>query len=286
MFHDVMRLPSSAKSKGRWPAARGLALVALVAVGPGACTAKRPTGQVVALVNGQEVTTHDLDAEARALGVQDSGPAGPALLQRVVARVLLAQNAHTQGLDKDPSFPSDRLRMEQTMLAQRALQKTAKPNTNITQADIDQFVASHPLVFRDRQKMKLDQIRFQTTDPQSKLSAFQTLPALLQYLQTGGVQVQQGSQNVDTGALAPEVATKLLAAPTGKLLLDRRGDTVIGAVIAAREPVVLSAADQTALANQLLRQQRISQAVNDVVDRLRKSGKIVYQPGFAPKAGA
>ena len=264
----------------------GLVVAAMLA-GTTACAPKRPTGQVIALVNGQEITAHDLDAEARALGVQNSGPNGPILLQRVIPRILLAQAAHNQGVDKDPTYPADRLRAEQTMLAERLLRKTAHPDPKVTPAEVSQFVAAHPLIFRDRQKIALDQVRFQTTDPQSKLSAFQTMPALLQYLQTGGTQVQKGSQVIDSATVPPQMAAKLMSAPVGKLLLDRRGDMVMGGVVTARQSVILPPADQATLATQLIHQQRANQAITAEVDKYRKSSRILYQPGFAPpKTGA
>ncbi len=276
----------SLKSRASWLAPLWLAVGVLGVAEMTACTAKKPTGQVVAVVNGQEITTHDLDAEARADGARNGGANTTEMLRRVVARTLLAQSAHNMGLDKDPSYPSDRRRVDETMLAQRELQKSIRPDQNVTPAQIDQFVASEPLMFRNRQHVTVEQVQFQTTAPQNTIENFDTMPALLQWLQTGKIQAQKSAQTVDTAAVPPAAAAKLTQAPIGKLFLERQGDVVVGAVVTGREPVSVNPADQSALATQMLKRQRLSEAIDREVVRLKTAGKVSYQTGYAPKAGA
>src|SRR5438477_9293992 len=68
---------------------------------------KTPSGQVVAVVDGREVTLRELraelagvsfpDARARKLGEQ-------AALKAIVTRRIVARAAHDQGIDKTPDF--------------------------------------------------------------------------------------------------------------------------------------------------------------------------------------
>jgi len=64
----------------------GALLVAATLVG---CTDQKPTGQVIATVNGKEITAQDLQAEYRATGINNA----PQLLRNVIDRKLLAATA-------------------------------------------------------------------------------------------------------------------------------------------------------------------------------------------------
>src|SRR5277367_6372562 len=75
------------------------------------CSPHGPNGQVVATVNGQEITTQDLAAEARSSN-QGGAATKQSLLQAVIGRVLLAQEAHALQLDQTPGYPSDVTRMQ------------------------------------------------------------------------------------------------------------------------------------------------------------------------------
>src|SRR5688572_24481184 len=84
----------------------------VVVLGLASCTAVVPTcagapapaqaGEVVATVNGVRITARDLRLEAGGHG----GSEGDEVLQAVVRRELLAQEALRRGLDSDPAYRS------------------------------------------------------------------------------------------------------------------------------------------------------------------------------------
>ena len=97
------------------PFLAGAALLALAA-----CGDKSPQGQVVATVNGEEITAQEVNAEAQALNLPANANREavlPQILQRVLDRKLLVGVARERKMDKSPDFLIQRRRAEETVLA-------------------------------------------------------------------------------------------------------------------------------------------------------------------------
>ena len=83
---------------------------ALVLAGCGKGGAEPEKGQVVATINGKDVTIHELNAELQGANVPANISADQkkqieqAALQQVVNRRILADIARERGLDKTPMF--------------------------------------------------------------------------------------------------------------------------------------------------------------------------------------
>src|SRR3982750_3449756 len=81
--------------------------------------AKAPTGQVVATVNGEDITVHELNGELQTLRVPPDAPkkqVEQVALQRVVERKMLADVAKKRGLDKNPQFLLAERRVDEGLL--------------------------------------------------------------------------------------------------------------------------------------------------------------------------
>jgi hypothetical protein len=98
------------------------AIIACFLLGAG-CEQAGPRGQVVAVVNGEEITTAALNEEAKARNILDAArPAvRAALLQDLVDRKLLAQKAIEQKLDRSPRHLVAVEGMKEVLLAQDLL---------------------------------------------------------------------------------------------------------------------------------------------------------------------
>src|SRR3546814_10485860 len=68
-----------------------------------------PVGQVIASVDGMEITQRDLVAEMDMIGPAEENPARAreAALQQIVVRKMLAKEARTRELDDSPDFRSE-----------------------------------------------------------------------------------------------------------------------------------------------------------------------------------
>ena len=95
----------------------GIALMA------SACT-KKAEGQTVAIVNGEEITAAELNAElgnAKIPEGADKNQARSRVLQAMIDRRLLAQQARKDGIDKTPEFLNRQRRATDEWLVNRAL---------------------------------------------------------------------------------------------------------------------------------------------------------------------
>ena len=95
---------------------------------------RKAEGQSVAIVNGEEITSSELNGEialANLPATLDKKAATSRILQAMVDRRLLAQQARTDGLDKSPEFISRQRRATEdlllNMLASRKLNTTKLP---------------------------------------------------------------------------------------------------------------------------------------------------------------
>ncbi len=254
----------------------GALALAVVACKPGG-----PSGQVVATVNGKEITNQDLVSEAQASGRNQSAQA---VLQRVIARVLLAQYAHEQKLNSYPGYPSDLVRIQQTFLAEKAVAKLVKSSGPPTPAAIAALEAAHPYQFAQRARMQTQEIRFETADDLKSLQGANDLPQVLSKLKALNVTVDQKSVVLDTAQMPDQLSARLVAAPLNQLQFFRQGNVVLGIVITAREPVVGTQEQEAALATQLMGRMAVQNQFDAALNGLRAKAKIVYQKGYAPPA--
>ena len=113
---------------------RGMILAAMCATSLLAACNKAPTGQVVATIDGQEITLTELNAELATMQIPanaDKKLVQNAALERIVERKILANAARTDGLDQNPDYIVRRQQMEEALLVQTLAKKIAAI-TNIT----------------------------------------------------------------------------------------------------------------------------------------------------------
>ena len=253
---------------------------AAVLISLAACSPQAPKGQVVANVNGQEITIQDLQAEARAAPGQNQ--TRQALLQRVVSRVLLAQEAHKEKLDQYPGYPADIARLQQQAVVQKLLQATIKPPAKPTPANLSAFKSAHPFAFAQRQRLNVREVRFQTQNNMSEIQGAESIDAIISRLKSLNAPYQEDKQSLDTAALPQGLSEKLVSAPGGQLIFIRDGKSVLGLVIESRDPVSLSPDQETAFATTLMSQISTEEQINTEITKLRNASKITYQPGYPP----
>ncbi len=255
----------------------GAALIAMLA----GCGQKTPKGQVLAVVNGQEVTAQDVAAEARARKI--GGKADQkALLNEVVGRVLLAQDAHNRKLDRYPGYPADISRLQQAFVAEKVLAKDLRAPAPPSDAQVRDFIAAHPFAFANRQKLAVELIRYTPGAAAKTIGDPSSLQAAKAKLTSLNITFDQAKQVLDTAAVPSQLAQHLVATPNGQYVQFLQNGVIVGMVIDAREPIAIPEAQQVAIARQAMGRAAAEQQVRGLVDRLRARAKISYQPGLAP----
>jgi EpsD family peptidyl-prolyl cis-trans isomerase len=193
-----------------------LAPLALL-VGLSACdqAAKAPEGQVVATVDGKEVTIHEMNAELAQL--QNRGNAPRKLLEsvalaRVIERKMLAEEARKRNLDKNPQFLLIKQRADESLLVQ-ALQADVQAKVQpTTREGAQKFVSENPQIFGDRKIFSLDQIAFlqPANFDQLPLKQAKNMAAVERMLIDANIEYRRAPQQLDSLTLNPKLTDEIV----------------------------------------------------------------------------
>ena len=268
-----------------------LACVALVACHIPGTKEKAPAGQVVATVDGEEITVAELRAEMSNAPAQPNAAAAKALekaaLNEIVARKLMAHAAHDQGLDKSPQFAMMKERANQTLLAQALQRKLASSVLTASRADAETFVAAHPTMFAERKILTLDQLRMPRPKTQADLNDFaplHTMPEIEALLTKKGIPFQKSVQTIDTLQTDPATIEKLMKLPPGEPFMIPAGDAIAINQIKDAKPNPLTGEEAVKVAMVAVKNQKTQQAVARGVNNLitANEAKIQYNPAYKP----
>ncbi len=257
----------------------------------------KPEGQVVATIDGQEVTINEVGLEANSLGVQ-AGTVAPKLveavaLSRVLERKMLAAEAKRRKLDQSPQFVLAKSRADENLLVQALQAEVAGKVTETPREQAQKFITENPIIFGDRRVLILDQIQFLQTPALAKLPIgdAKTMQAVERVLLDANIEYRRAPQQVDTLLLDPRLSkevVRLAGGPNGEpfMFTDQPAGApspivYINVVSEQRiEPFVGERA--ISYAQQLLQRQEMSKRLQAELNRLREQtkGKIVYGAGY------
>lgn len=203
-------------------ATAAVSLLALAACNKGD---KLPDGQVVATVDGTEVTIHELNAEMAMIGNRATG-APPKLvesvaLQRVIERKMLSDEATKLKLDKNPQFLLAKQRTDEGLLVQALQQDIQAKVPAATREAAQKFVAENPQVFGDRKIFTLDQIQFlrPSNIEQLPLKQAKTMAEVERVLVDANIEYRRAPQQLDSLVINPALTkeiTKIAATANGE----------------------------------------------------------------------
>jgi peptidyl-prolyl cis-trans isomerase C len=267
--------------------AGGLALIA----GTSACK-KAPTDQIVAVVNGEEISMQELNAELGNVKLPegvDKKVVQAQLLQRLVDRRILAQSAKEQGIDKDPNFIVEQRRVNEALLVDKLAKRTADAIPIPGAPEIDKFIAANPSLFAGRQIYSVDQIAFAMPANPQQLKALEpakTMDAVAATLKTMNMQFRRAVQKVDSASVPPEQMQRILALPKTEPFIIPQGNGVTVNLIVGSEAAPLPTEQARPAAVRILRTQKLAQQGESRLKDAKAKAKIEYQPGFEPKPAA
>lgn len=277
--------------KTRYAAARnmGMSLAALLLL---AACQKTPKGQVIAIVDGDEISSQQLSAEIQDIPVPDSTDRTvlrKAILQGLIDRHLEVAEARRQGLDKTPEFLALKKRNEEDLLARLLGQKVARTVPMPVDSEISDYIYANPLQFARRQRLIMDQLAFTPPKDRGRLSVLadaHSLDAAAAALQSIGIAPERGRGVIDTGQTEPGLAARLDKAPAGEPILLPQGDRLIVGVITAREPIAMPPAESRLAAGLAVRGSTLLRESQAQIAAARSTAKIEYEPGYAPEKSA
>jgi EpsD family peptidyl-prolyl cis-trans isomerase len=277
-----------------------LASGAIAILGLAACgkSDKAPTGQVVATVDGTEVTVSELNSEINTL--PNRGGNAPkklvesVALARVIERKMLAEEAVKRKLDKTPQFLLAKERVEDNLLVQ-ALQSEIQRQVPATPRESAQkYVADNPQIFGDRKVFTLDQIQFlrPANINELPLKEAKTMADVEKVLIDANIEYRRAPQQLDSLTINPKLTEEIIRLSTGSSEPFMFADQPAG----APAPIIyVNSVTNTATqpftgekaisyAQNILQRQEIQKRLVAELKKLQDEykPKIVYASGYGP----
>lgn len=282
------------RSSTRFALRRGLSWsAALLAATLLAGCDKQPEGQVIAVVNGDEITLQELNAE---LG-NTQLPEGAAkdeirnrALDNIVNRRLLAGLAKEQGIDNSPEYIMRRQQLDEALLVQMLAQRTERPMKQPSSQEVSDFVAKNPQMFASRAVLSLDQIRFPTPANQDYLKALtpaKTMAEVVTALNRLGIRFERSDAQVDTATMSADMFARISSVGSREpFVVPGAGAVSVNQVVSSKA-TPLPANQVTAAATAMIQRRNLAEQLNAMVKSARAEAGIDYQQGFAaPKTAA
>ncbi len=275
--------------------AAGLIVAALLA---GCDRGATPKGQVVATVNGDDITIHELNSElalARPPADVPRKTVEQVVLARVIERKMLADVARKRNLDKNPDFILAERRGEDGLLVQSLQTDIARKVPLPTREAAEKYIEAHPDQFGQRKIYSIDQIQFlrPANIATLGLEKAQTMTDVAAVLATNKIESRRNSATVDALTVNPALVTeigRILArnpqevfmfadqpqgAPVPVMYVNKVTDTKI--VPYTGEPAIT-------LAQQILQREAVQKALVAALNSFRAEAKdkIKYAAGYGP----
>jgi EpsD family peptidyl-prolyl cis-trans isomerase len=253
---------------------------------------KEPKGQILAIVNGEEISMQELNAELQGARIPDNADRDKIrkeVLQRLIDRKLIVQKAREQGLDKTPEFVAQQRRLEENLLVSLLGQKIAATVPMPDDRDITQYIADNPSQFSGRQRLLLDQIQFAAPkDPKQLLMLrdAHSLDDVAAGVQKLGLAMSRGKGVIDTGRLDPQMVKIIDKLPPGEPFVLPSNGQYVASVIVGRDSTPTPGNVARLAAAEVVRRKALVAESKAQVARARTGAEIQYQPGYEPDKSA
>ena len=276
-----------------------LLLTAVASLALTACgkDAKAPEGQVVATVDGKDVTIHEVNAEIGGMGAQAQNAPRKLVeavaLARVVERKMLANEARTKKLDQSPQYVLAKSRNDENLLVQALQAEVAGKVTQTPRESAQKFISENAVMFADRRVMTLDQIQFLRTAAFASLPLkdAKTMQQVEKLLLESNIDYRRAPQQIDTLVLDPRLSQefiKLSKGPNGEPFMytdqpqGAPAPVVYVNVVSEMKTEPFLGEKAITYAQQVIQRQEVGKRLQTELTRLREAnkGKITYGKGY------
>lgn len=250
---------------------------------------RKAEGQTVAVVNGDEITIPELNFALQQAKVPDNADKSSVqsqLLEKLIDRRLVAQQAEKEGIDKNAEFINRQRQATEELLISMLASRRMKAQPLPSDRDVTAFIASNPQMFAKRETWTVDQVYFPLPkNPQfsKEINNTKSIDEIIAVLQKYKLKFARRTTKLDTALIPPPIYKLIEGMQVAEPFVIPSGDRGVASFILSREanPLAGDAAKPIALA--AIRKNQTEKSLEDTLKSLRSSAKIEYQPGFAPK---
>lgn len=248
-----------------------------------------PTGQVVANVNGEEITTTDLNTELN--GATAPTPEAKKNLERmalenIINRTILAQAAEAEGLAKGPEYAVIERKAKQAALVELLQRKVGGSLPQPTNEEVDNFIAENPAMFANRRVFVVDQIIVpQVTQELAKaLQPVKSLAEAQAVLQQRNIRSNNSVGVIDSLTIPPQAATQIAALPPDEVFIIPAGNALRINHVRSSQVDPITGEQARNVAREIIARQRAQTAMQTSLGDRIKAGRanVKYNDAFAP----
>jgi EpsD family peptidyl-prolyl cis-trans isomerase len=269
-------------------------LVAAV-LGLAACGSKdseKKPGQALVKVNGEEITTLQLNDELGRANVPaaQQEAASRQLLESLIDRQLILAEAARNKMDRTPEVMKSIERAKAQIIAQAYVQSATSKLVRPSKAEVEDYYQKHPEFFSQRKQFDMKQVVLSSNDFNDTFKRFldtaKSLDEVASWLEKNGTRFARGQLTRASTDMPPEMSSKLLTMPKTQLFIVREGpNTLINAITDIKDAPV-SSADAAQQIEKFLMNKKIKEAMDAEIAHLRSTAKIEYLGASAPVAAS
>ncbi|GGP20981.1 peptidylprolyl isomerase [Silvimonas iriomotensis] len=261
-----------------------LAMAAAAALSGCKNDTQAPPSQVLARVNGDEITVNQLNyvlASQKSVDDQTKQRA----LDSLVTQDVLVQKAVEAKLDRDPRVLSSIEFSRRQILAQAMLAKEVGAAPQITDDDVQKFYSQRPELFEKRNVYKLVSYLVPSaavTDALKKqLDAVHSVADMHALLGGAGVTFKESQERAAPEKMPEQLLKMISPLKTGDVAVMVQNDQAILLLVDSVEPAPISLKDATPAIEAYLRQERAAKMAQQKIESLKKAAKVEYVQQFA-----
>ncbi len=264
-----------------------LAVLALSACGKGSTAS---SGQVVAKVNGDEITIHQVNAAMARFGKLDETQAKAAskqVLNALVDQQLLLKKADEKKLERDPAVMQALEGAKRQVLSQAYLEKIMQNVSKPSATEVHEYYAKNPALFENRRIYRFQEILLENSNAEiiksakAKLDQGKGLRDFAQWLQTEKIAFKANETVKPAEQFPPEILPRIQSLKVGQeaIISSDKGTLVLN-LVAVRDQPVTEAQAKPAIESYLLNKKRAEYAQAEV-KKMHDAAEIKYMGAFA-----
>jgi EpsD family peptidyl-prolyl cis-trans isomerase len=250
---------------------------------------RKAEGQTVAVVNGDEITIPELNfalGQARIPDSADKQSVRSQLLEKLIDRRLVAQQARKEDIDKSPEFINRQREATEELLISMLAARRLKAQPLPSDRDVTAFINDNPQIFAKRETWTVDQVYYAIPkNPQfpNEINNTKSIDEIIGVLQKYKVKFARRTTDLDTALIPPPIYKMVMGMAVPQPFVIPSGDRAVASYVVNRQPNPLVGDQAKPIALATIRKNQTEKSLEDTVKSLRSSAKIEYQPGFAPK---
>jgi EpsD family peptidyl-prolyl cis-trans isomerase len=248
------------------------------------CSSSSPAGQIVATIDGEDVTKRDIlgEYQANGLPVDATIQVRDEIVERVIQRKLLAAAARRKAIDRTPEYLSAVRRSREVLLADALSKSLIADEGSPSEAQIGALIDSRPWMFARHEVFVIDHLRPDKPDSGTTVpKGAASLDAVAAALAAQGRRYHRSRISVDSDDFSGQDAERLAGARPGEPI--RLGASFVAVIFRTPAPVDGAAAREKAA--EALRRLAIARKTEFLLAQERKSAVIRYQTGYGPSSG-